>query len=46
MVQHACWLFLTDPAVRGLLDDLDCLALLLSAICHDLEHPGLTNAYQ
>ena len=46
MVQHACWLFLADPAVHGLLEDLDCLALLLSAICHDLEHPGLTNAYQ
>ena len=46
MVQHACWLFLADPAVRALLDELACLALLLSAICHDLEHPGLTNAYQ
>ena len=46
MVMHACWLFLADPAVRGLLEDMDCLALLLSAICHDLDHPGTTNAFQ
>jgi hypothetical protein len=47
MVCHACWLFLSDLSVRnGLLEELDVLALLLSAICHDLEHPGTTNAFQ
>jgi hypothetical protein len=34
------------PPPAPLVGDLDCLALLLSAICHDLEHPGTTNAYQ
>ena len=31
---------------REALEDMDVLALLLSAMCHDLEHPGTTNAYQ
>jgi hypothetical protein len=47
MIMHACWLFLTDLSVRnGLLEEIDCLALLLAAVCHDLEHPGTTNAFQ
>jgi hypothetical protein len=46
MVTHAAWLFLADSTLRQrLLEDLDCLALLLAALCHDLEHPGTTNAY-
>jgi class 3 adenylate cyclase len=46
MVTHTAWLFLRHDHVRRLLEDLDCLALLLSAICHDVEHPGTTNAFQ
>ena len=48
-VMHIAWLFLEEePELRrrGLLQDLDCLSLLLSALCHDLEHPGTTNAFQ
>ena len=47
MVTHTSWLFLTDATLRRRqLLEVDWLALLLSAICHDLEHPGTTNAYQ
>ena len=46
MVTHQCWLFLRDDATRALLLEIDMLALLLAAICHDLEHPGTTNAFQ
>jgi hypothetical protein len=47
MVTHTSWLFLCDSALRKKqLQELDWLALLLSAICHDLGHPGTTNAYQ
>ncbi|ESO83623.1 hypothetical protein LOTGIDRAFT_132989, partial [Lottia gigantea] len=30
----------------SILDDLDVLILITSAICHDLDHPGYNNAYQ
>ena len=30
----------------SLVDDIDVLILLTSAICHDLGHPGYNNAYQ
>lgn len=30
----------------SLVDDIDVLILLTSAICHDLDHPGYNNAYQ
>jgi hypothetical protein len=37
-VMHVAWLFLADSGLRkGLLYDVDWLALLLAAICHDLE---------
>lgn len=46
-VSHVAFLFVARSDLRGrALRDLDVLALLFSAICHDLEHPGLTNAYQ
>jgi hypothetical protein len=47
MVMHTSWLFLADSGLRkGLLQDVDWLALLLASICHDLDHPGTTNAFQ
>lgn len=46
-VSHACWRMLdTGRLVEGgVLNDLDAYALLLAAMCHDLEHPGHTNAF-
>ena len=32
--------------LQSLLDDIDVMILLTSAICHDLDHPGYNNAYQ
>ncbi|ORX90906.1 HD-domain/PDEase-like protein, partial [Basidiobolus meristosporus CBS 931.73] len=32
--------------VQGYLIDLDVVALLISALCHDIGHPGLNNLYQ
>ena len=29
----------------GLLNELDILSILIAAIGHDLDHPGLANAY-
>ena len=35
-----------SPGAPPPLGPLDVLALLLAALCHDLEHPGTTNAFQ
>jgi hypothetical protein len=44
---HTSWLFLCDDTLRERqLQEVDALALLIAALCHDLEHPGTTNAYQ
>ncbi|XP_052821143.1 high affinity cGMP-specific 3',5'-cyclic phosphodiesterase 9A-like isoform X2 [Mya arenaria] len=32
--------------LQSMVDDIDILILLTSAICHDLGHPGYNNAYQ
>ena len=42
-VTHATFLMLLG--IRGAVSDLECYALLLAAVAHDLEHPGVNNAY-
>lgn len=45
-VMHATYLMLESMGASGLLTELEQLALILSALCHDLDHPGLTNSFQ
>lgn len=45
-VLHATSVMLDGMGAWGLLNDVEQLALLLSALCHDLDHPGLTNSFQ
>jgi len=42
-VTHATFMMLLGT--RGAVTDLECYALLLAAVAHDLEHPGVNNAY-
>lgn len=43
-VTHATWMLLRTGGFRpALLADLDVLALMLSALCHDVEHPVRTS---
>ena len=37
-------IYLTDMPKK--LDGIEILILIVSAICHDLDHPGYNNAYQ
>ncbi|CAG8458655.1 6730_t:CDS:2 [Paraglomus brasilianum] len=37
---------LTDLGVQKYLTNLDCVALLIAGLCHDIGHPGLNNVYQ
>ena len=45
-VLHICYLLLKKTSLILHFDELDILVMFIAAICHDLEHPGLTNAYQ
>lgn len=45
-VLHAAWMLAGLPSVAKRLKPLDTLALLLSALGHDLDHPGHTNALE
>jgi hypothetical protein len=44
-VCHACYLYLTKYKAGELLQLADILALLISALCHDINHPGLNNSF-
>lgn len=37
--------FLTTFKARESFSDLEIFAMLVAALCHDLQHPGLTNAF-
>lgn len=45
-VMHATYLTLESMGASGLLTQTEQFALILSALCHDLDHPGLTNSFQ
>jgi len=40
------FVMLETPKIKATLTPLDRLALFFSAISHDLDHPGLNNAFQ
>ncbi|KAJ4462824.1 putative cyclic-nucleotide phosphodiesterase regA [Paratrimastix pyriformis] len=45
-VTQMLMVFISCTQLAALLSPLDKLALLLSGICHDLEHPGTNNNFQ
>lgn len=46
-VMHMCYLFMKQTRVVTTLEmtELDMLAILIAATCHDLGHDGYTNTY-
>ncbi|CAM9218617.1 unnamed protein product [Chrysoparadoxa australica] len=46
-VMQATWFFLFGEGMHGcnLFGKLNQFALMLSAVCHDLDHPGVNNAF-
>ncbi len=44
-VMHCCYLILKNIEWQKYCDAVDVLALLVAAIGHDLNHPGLANPY-
>ena len=45
-VMYTTFVFIHEFAASVWIQDLDVFALLVSAIVHDLDHPGTNNAYQ
>jgi hypothetical protein len=45
-VTQTVFAMLTTFDAAALVTHVEILGLLLAAICHDLDHPGLNNAYQ
>ena len=45
-VFQSCHVMVTGMEGSMFLNELEVLTLLISALCHDLEHPGLNNNYQ
>eukprot|EP00002_Diphylleia_rotans_P033211 TRINITY_DN7036_c0_g1_i7.p1 TRINITY_DN7036_c0_g1~~TRINITY_DN7036_c0_g1_i7.p1 ORF type:complete len:1022 (+),score=237.43 TRINITY_DN7036_c0_g1_i7:67-3132(+) len=45
-VFHCAFMILTTTELPEYLTSLDILALMIAALCHDLDHPGTNNAYQ
>ncbi|RTG85547.1 high affinity cGMP-specific 3',5'-cyclic phosphodiesterase 9, partial [Schistosoma bovis] len=43
---NRCYVLIWGGNLTNLLDIDDQLILIISAICHDLDHPGFNNAYQ
>ncbi|KAF2069001.1 hypothetical protein CYY_009677, partial [Polysphondylium violaceum] len=45
-VTQTCYTFLTSFGAAQYLTHLDILSLLISCMCHDLNHPGFNNTFQ
>ena len=45
-VAHISFYFLTCTDAGSLLSSIQAFALVMSALCHDLDHPGHTNAFE
>jgi GAF domain-containing protein len=44
-VMHVSFLFLTSTAAAGVMDMMDQLAMCVASLGHDLDHPGVNNAF-
>ncbi|KAL0587013.1 hypothetical protein ABG067_003353 [Albugo candida] len=45
-VLHATYMILTTTQATNLLTSLDIVGCLIAALCHDIDHPGHSNAYE
>jgi hypothetical protein len=45
-VMQTCYAFIETMGAGDYVSELESFGLLIAAICHDLDHPGLNNSYQ
>ena len=46
VVAHVCYLFLTRTGLRAVTESYEVLAMLVAALCHDIDHPGHNNGFE
>nr|BAW35593.1 adenylyl cyclase with PDE domain [Chara braunii] len=44
-VMHCTYIFLTQTELGDLLSSLEKYVAIISALCHDIDHPGYTNSF-
>lgn len=44
-VAHATFRFIKLSTRRTDLSSMECFALMIAALCHDMDHPGLQNSF-
>lgn len=44
-VAHATFRFIKLSTRRTDLSSMECFALMIAAVCHDMDHPGLQNSF-
>eukprot|EP01116_Phalansterium_solitarium_P009008 TRINITY_DN229_c1_g1_i2.p1 TRINITY_DN229_c1_g1~~TRINITY_DN229_c1_g1_i2.p1 ORF type:complete len:1015 (-),score=175.22 TRINITY_DN229_c1_g1_i2:340-3384(-) len=45
-VAQVCYKMVHNTTARQYLTDLDVFCLMVAAVCHDMDHPGTSNAFQ
>ena len=45
-VMQTCFVFVESLEASAYVTELESFGLVIAALCHDLDHPGLTNQYQ
>lgn len=43
---HGCYYIIKNKYLNDYLDEFESFALLFSALCHDVDHTGKTNAFE
>ena len=45
-VMQTCFVFVEEMEASQFVTELEVFGLMIAAVCHDLDHPGLGNSYQ
>ena len=44
-IMHMCYIIVKKTDIRDYIDDVDVLSLLIGALGHDVDHPGVNNIF-
>ncbi len=44
-IMHMTYIVLTQTKMRSLIEDIDVLSVIIGALGHDIDHPGVNNVF-